>query len=168
MKNISLLVLAAFLSFTAVSQPKPSTRKLSNKEILHQMDSLVNLMQKKKMEVAADLEDFLKQNKELELAKDNSVKGKTIEERMSSVENNIIMRYSSKTPTSPQMTNIEKTTGKLRKAYEDVSNLSEKLRDKKDALSEMSKEDMIMLQQLMEKKSQLETMISNCMKANYE
>jgi hypothetical protein len=44
----------------------------------------------------------------------------------------------------------------------------EKLNDKKDSISEMNEMDMLMLQQLMEKKSQLETMISNIMKAGFE
>ena len=168
MKYISALLLLSTIAFGLNAQPRPSTRKLTNKEILHQMDSLVKVMDKKKNELAVLLDDFLKQNKQLEIAKDNSVKGKTIEERLSSVENNMIMRMSSKSQNATQMSEIEKTSSKLRKTYEDVSNLSEKLRDKKDAISEMSKEDMLLLQQLMDKKTQLETMISNCMKASYE
>jgi len=125
-------------------------------------------MDKKKNDLAVLLEDFLKQNKELELAKDNSIKGKTIEERLSAVESNIINRYSNKTEASPQLTILEKTSGKLRKTYEDISNITEKIRDKKDAISEMNEQDMLMLQQMMDKKSQLETLISNCMKAGYE
>jgi len=38
----------------------------------------------------------------------------------------------------------------------------------KDSLGEMSQMDMLVLQQMMEKKSQLETMISNVMKAGFE
>jgi len=44
----------------------------------------------------------------------------------------------------------------------------DKLKDKKDAISEMSEMDMLMLQQMMEKKGQLEKMISNMMKAGFE
>jgi hypothetical protein len=44
----------------------------------------------------------------------------------------------------------------------------DKLKDKKDAISEMSEMDMLMLQQMMEKKNQLESMISNMMKAGFE
>jgi len=40
------------------------------------------------------------------------------------------------------------------------------LKAKKDKLSEMSQQDMLQLQQAMDKKSQLETMISNTMKAS--
>ena len=43
-----------------------------------------------------------------------------------------------------------------------------KRRDHKDSISEMSQMDMLMLQQLMEKKGQLESMISNIMKAGFE
>ena len=38
----------------------------------------------------------------------------------------------------------------------------------RDSISEMNETDMLMLQQLMEKKNQLETMISNIMKAGFE
>jgi len=167
MKFLSILLFLG-CSFSAVSQPKASTRKLTNKEILHQIDSLVKVMDRKKNDLALLLEDFLKQNKELELAKDNSIKGKTIEERLSAVESNIINRYSNKTEASPQLTILEKTSGKLRKTYEDISNIAEKIRDKKDAISEMNEQDMLMLQQMMDKKSRLEQLISNCMKASYE
>jgi hypothetical protein len=44
----------------------------------------------------------------------------------------------------------------------------DKLKDKKDSISKLSEQDMIMLQQMMEKKNQLETMISNVMKAGFE
>ena len=43
-----------------------------------------------------------------------------------------------------------------------------KLKDQRDSISEMGEMDMLMLQQLMEKKSQLESMISNIMKAGFE
>jgi hypothetical protein len=38
----------------------------------------------------------------------------------------------------------------------------------KDSIDEMSQMDLLRLQQMMEKKSQLETMISNIMKAGFE
>ena len=44
----------------------------------------------------------------------------------------------------------------------------DKLKDKKDSLEELSEQDMLMLQQMMEKKNQLESMISNVMKAGFE
>jgi hypothetical protein len=44
----------------------------------------------------------------------------------------------------------------------------EKLKDSKDGIEELSQEDMLFLQQLMEKKNQLESMISNILKAGFE
>jgi hypothetical protein len=44
----------------------------------------------------------------------------------------------------------------------------DKLKDKKDSLEELSEQDMLMLQQMMDKKNQLESMISNVMKAGFE
>ena len=44
----------------------------------------------------------------------------------------------------------------------------DRLTDQKDSISEMGQQDMLLLQQMMEKKGQLESMISNCMKAAYE
>ena len=44
----------------------------------------------------------------------------------------------------------------------------ERLKDKKDSISEMGEMDMLMLQRMMEKKNQLESMISNLMKAGFE
>ena len=43
-----------------------------------------------------------------------------------------------------------------------------RLKDKKDSISDLSETDMLMLQQMMEKKNQLESMISNLMKAGFE
>lgn len=42
------------------------------------------------------------------------------------------------------------------------------VRSQKDSIEEMSQTDMLWLQQMMEKKNQLETMISNLMKAGFE
>jgi hypothetical protein len=50
----------------------------------------------------------------------------------------------------------------------DVEAERDGLSDKKDSISEMGETDMLMLQQMMEKKGQLESMISNVMKAGFE
>jgi hypothetical protein len=50
----------------------------------------------------------------------------------------------------------------------DAESEREKWKDKKDSISEMGQMDMLMLQQMMEKKGQLESMISNIMKAGFE
>lgn len=47
----------------------------------------------------------------------------------------------------------------------DIDRVRARLADKRDSMSELSQQDTLMLQQLMEQKSQLETMISNVMKA---
>lgn len=47
----------------------------------------------------------------------------------------------------------------------DIDGVRARLADKKDSLSDMSQQDMLALQQLMDQKSQLETMISNALKA---
>lgn len=44
----------------------------------------------------------------------------------------------------------------------------EKLKDQKESMSELNEMDLLMLQQMMEKKNQLERMISNLMKAGFE
>jgi hypothetical protein len=53
-------------------------------------------------------------------------------------------------------------------SYEEAVNQRDALRDKRDSISEMNEMDMLQLQQMMERKGQLESMISNCMKAGYE
>ena len=47
----------------------------------------------------------------------------------------------------------------------DIDRVRAQLADKRDSLSDMSQQDALVLQQLMDQKSQLETMISNVMKA---
>ena len=56
----------------------------------------------------------------------------------------------------------------MEKKLQELNVLAQKLKDTKDAIGEMTEQDMLMLQQLMEKKNQLETMISNTMKAGFE
>ncbi len=53
-------------------------------------------------------------------------------------------------------------------SYEEAVAARDGLRDKRDSISETDQMTMLMLQQAMDKKSQLETLISNCMKAGYE
>jgi uncharacterized protein YdcH (DUF465 family) len=52
--------------------------------------------------------------------------------------------------------------------YAEAQAMRDRLVAKKDSLSELSQQDMLFLQQLMERKNQLEQMISNVMKAGYE
>jgi hypothetical protein len=66
------------------------------------------------------------------------------------------------------LTNVVKMLPPHRTSYENAEAERDKLKDKKDSLEELSEQDMLMLQQMMEKKNQLETMISNVMKAGYE
>jgi hypothetical protein len=61
-----------------------------------------------------------------------------------------------------------KKTGMKEMTYEEATAERDKWKDKKDSISEMGEMDMLMLQQLMDKKTQLEQMISNVMKAGYE
>jgi hypothetical protein len=66
------------------------------------------------------------------------------------------------------LTNVVKMLPPHRTSYENAEAEREKLKDKKDSLEELSEQDLLLLQQMMEKKNQLETMISNVMKAGYE
>lgn len=50
----------------------------------------------------------------------------------------------------------------------DASSEKDDSKDSKESISEMNQMDMLVLQQMMEKKNQLETMISNIMKAGFE
>jgi ABC-type transporter Mla subunit MlaD len=63
---------------------------------------------------------------------------------------------------------LQATVKKLEATLKEAKALMDKLKDQKDTISELGQEDMLQLQQLMEKKSQLEQMISNVMKAAAE
>ena len=63
---------------------------------------------------------------------------------------------------------VQATVKKLEATLKEANTLMDKLKDQKDSISELNEQDMLMLQQLMEKKSQLESMISNVMKAAAE
>jgi hypothetical protein len=60
------------------------------------------------------------------------------------------------------------TTGKKTVTYEEASAQRQMLAGKAESIDEMSQMDMLQLQQAMDQKGQLETLISNVMKAGYE
>jgi conjugal transfer/entry exclusion protein len=57
---------------------------------------------------------------------------------------------------------------KKKMSFQVASAEKEKWAGKADSIAEMNDMDMLQLQQMMDKKGQLETMISNVMKAGYE
>lgn len=67
-----------------------------------------------------------------------------------------------------KLVQLQSNIKKLETTLKEAMKLMEKIRSQKDAISELNQKDMQMLQQLMEKKSQLESMISNVMKAASE
>jgi septal ring factor EnvC (AmiA/AmiB activator) len=67
-----------------------------------------------------------------------------------------------------KLVQLQATVKKLETTLNEAKALMDKLGKQKDAISELSQDDMFQLQQLMEKKSQLEQMISNVMKAASE
>ena len=67
-----------------------------------------------------------------------------------------------------KLVKLQSTVKKLETTLSEANKLMNEIRDQKQAISEMNQEDMMQLQRLMEKKSQLEQMISNCMKAASE
>jgi hypothetical protein len=67
-----------------------------------------------------------------------------------------------------KLVQIQATIKKLETILKEAIAERDKLKDQKDSLSELNQEDMLQLQQLMEKTSQLEQMISNVMKAAAE
>jgi len=69
---------------------------------------------------------------------------------------------------SQKLVQLQSTVKKLEATLNEAKTLMSKLQEQKDAISELNKEDMLWLQRLMEKKSQLEQMISNTMKAASE
>ena len=68
-------------------------------------------------------------------------------------------------PAKPAAPTASAKLASLKSELKAVDGKIAELKAKKDKLSEMSQQDMLHLQQMMEKKSQLETMISNTMKA---
>ncbi|MCC6808360.1 MAG: hypothetical protein IT381_13130 [Deltaproteobacteria bacterium] len=100
-----------------------------------------------------------------------------IQEAISAYDQLIAARYAGKgkdAKVSMPVFEMDEKTGKMKKVgmremtKEEAEGERNKLKDKKDSISEMGEMDMLLLQQMMEKKNQLETMISNVMKAGYE
>ena len=71
-------------------------------------------------------------------------------------------------PASVKIKEIEDIFKQMEIKLKELNALSNKLKENKETIGEMNQQDMLMLQQLMEKKNQLEIMISNVMKAGYE
>lgn len=67
-----------------------------------------------------------------------------------------------------KLVKLQASIKKLETTLSEAVKQFDKIRDTKESLSELSKEDMKWIQLLMEKKSQLEQMISNVMKAASE
>ena len=67
-----------------------------------------------------------------------------------------------------KLVKLQSTVKKLETTLSEANRLMKEVQDQKKALSEMSQEDMIWIQKLIEQKSQLEQMISNAMKAAAE
>ena len=67
-----------------------------------------------------------------------------------------------------KLVKLQSTVKKLETTLSEANKLMKDIQDQKKSLSEMSQEDMLWLQKLMEQKSQLEQMISNVMKAASE
>jgi len=67
-----------------------------------------------------------------------------------------------------KLVKLQSTVKKLETTLSEANRLMNEIRDQKQSINEMNQEDMIWLQKLMEKKSQLEQMISNTMKAAAE
>ena len=80
---------------------------------------------------------------------------------------NPIMKMNTK-PPRVRITEIEMIFKQIEVKLKEINLLADKLKDKKDSISEMNQQDMLMLQQLMEKKNKLEQMISNTMKTATE
>ena len=67
-----------------------------------------------------------------------------------------------------KLVKLQSTVKKLETTLSEANKLMKDIQDQKKSLSEMSQEDMLWLQKLMEQKSQLEQMISNVLKAASE
>ena len=68
----------------------------------------------------------------------------------------------------PKLVQVQSTLTRLQATLQQANKLMQDLKDEKDGLGDMSQQDMIQLQQLMEKKGQLEQLLSNLMKAMQE
>jgi len=71
-------------------------------------------------------------------------------------------------PASVKIKEIDNIFKQMEIKLNELNALANKLKSNKDAISELNQQDMLLLQQLMDKKNQLEVMISNVMKAALE
>jgi len=164
MKTAITILGFIFLIQTVNSQVKPS---ITNKAKLAYLDSLLKVMQKKKNELAVLLNDFLVESQNLEKSGDRTIKGKTIGDRIAAVQANARSRIKTET-VHKSLLSLERIVSKIKTTEEQIKAERDKMKDAKDSISEMNEADMLLLQQMMEKKNQLESMISNVMKAGYE
>ena len=67
-----------------------------------------------------------------------------------------------------KLVQLQSNIKNLETTLKEAKILVDKIQSQKDGISELNKQDMRILQELMEKKSQLESMISNTMKAASE
>ena len=67
-----------------------------------------------------------------------------------------------------KLVQLQATIKKLEKTLNEAKTLMNNLQTQKDVITELNKEDMLLLQRFMEKKSQLEQMISSIIKAASE
>ena len=67
-----------------------------------------------------------------------------------------------------KLVQLQSTVKKLEATLNEAKTLITKLQEQKDAISELNKEDMLWLQRFLEKKTQLEQMISNITKGASE
>jgi hypothetical protein len=86
------------------------------------------------------------------------------------VREELARQFTGLTPQQSNLLTFYLLTGVVRGLPPHADKLAEreKLKDKKDSIEELSQDDMFFLQQMMEKKGQLESMISNIMKAGFE
>ncbi len=143
------------------------TSSRANKTKLAYLDSLLNVMREEKNALVLLLNDFLQESNNLEKYGNRSIIGKTINDRITSVRA-VAQKRGNTVSTNRSFEKLEKIATKIVTAQAQTEVQKKRWKDKKDSLSEMSETDILMLQQLMEKKNQLESMISNTMKAGYK
>lgn len=142
---------------------EPAKRNLAlEREALTQRDKIEGLLPpaaKQKLEVVfeAFLRRLLRDKKPVDA-------GRIVKEELA-------RQFPGLSPKQAHLLTFYVVTGVIRKvppAHAERQAERDGLRDKKDSISEMSETDMLMLQQMMEKKNQLESMISNLVKAGFE
>ncbi|MDP4261974.1 MAG: hypothetical protein Q8941_05530 [Bacteroidota bacterium] len=67
-------------------------------------------------------------------------------------------------PASPQVNSVGTTMNQIDLKLKELEALIDKLKSQKDALSDMSQDDQLRLQQFMDRRSKMETTLSNIMK----